>query len=570
MAKLPDDKTILETFARLGNKAATARELGIDRGTVTKRLIAAGIEGAPISSGQLGYSKPVRRPMPAKGHVKRYIVTSAQNNTEVHGRLLDNLEAYAAYLGAEIMVCAFSYNKTAYAHARPLVPRVEAKADLRAGLVYSERVKRYLVNLGPRETRSILLAPDLLLAGELDILPTAAEPMRGLDGYGGGTTSVIAPHSKIALKSVATAKGDDPKMIYTTGTVTQRNYIQRLAGQKAEFHHSYGALIVEVDGEGGWWVRQLNARDDGSFEDCPEGADGTVKVTDGTVLQGGRVKALSLGDVHASEIDEDVAASIWDEEGHNGDDCMVDALEPEYQFLHDLLSFRSRSHHDLKDPGKMLAKYWKGETENSVEFEVTETAALMWTAHRDYCTLVVVNSNHDRHGEKWINEADWREDFANAELLLEAQLARVKYIRGCAEQGDDADGWMFHEWALRRAGCPPAARFLGRDEGFRICGNIECGWHGDEGPNGSKGTTRSFKNVGVRVNKGHDHTAAIMDNVYSAGACARSYSYQHGPSAHSVSHIVTYQNGKRQIVTYRNGRWRAQGKPERHKPAPTR
>ena len=563
MAKLPSDKEILEAYGRLGNKTAVSRELGIDRGTVTRRLIDAGIEGAP-TAGQLSYSKPVRRALPSKGCVKRYIVSSAQNNTEPHTKLMDNLEAYAAFLDAEILIAAFSYNKTAYTKLNPLLPRPGSKADLKSGLIYADRLRPYLSNLGERSTQSIALAPDLVFCGELDILPTAAEPMRGLDGYGGGTTSILVPHSKIGLKSVATAKGDDPKMIYTTGTVTQRNYIQRLAGQKAEFHHSYGALLVEVDGDGSWWVRQLNAKDDGSFQDCPEGADGVLEVRDGKVVQGLRLEALSLGDVHASEIDEDVAKSIWATEGWNGDLSMIDALEPKYQFLHDLLSFRSRSHHDLKDPGTMLRKYWKGQSENSVHEEIMDTVNIMHLASRKFCKMVVVNSNHDRHGERWINESDWREDFANAELLLEAQLARLKHIKLCAEAGEDDDEWMFHEWALRRAGAPDAT-FLGRDQGFRICGNIECGWHGDEGPNGSRGTTRSFKTVGVRVNKGHDHTAAIMDNVYSAGACARSFGYQHGPSAHSVSHILTYPNGKRQIVTYRNNRWRAVGKRQKTK-----
>ncbi|MGZ8364803.1 MAG: hypothetical protein ACXWWG_00660 [Nitrospira sp.] len=525
-------------------------------------MIEAGIEGAPISDGQIGYSKPVRKPLPEAGFVKRYIVTSAQNNTDPHVKLLDNIEAYAKFLKAEVLVCAFSYNKTAYAHARPLVPRPENRSDARAELVYSDRIKPYIVNMGPRETRAILLAPDLMLCGELDILPTAAEPMKSLDGYGGGTTSIIVPHSKIALKSVATAKGDDPKFIYTTGTITQRNYIQRLTGQKAEFHHSYGALVVEVQSDGSWWVRQLNAKNDGSFMDCPEGAEGVVTVSGGIVIQGGRAEALSLGDVHASEIDEDVAQSVWSREGWNGDYSLIDALEPKYQFLHDLLSFRSRSHHDRKDPAKMLAKHYLGMSLDIVEKEVEETVAIMEMAHRDSCTTIVVNSNHDRHGERWINEADWREDPANAVFLLEAQLAQAQAIAEAATQRGEESTWQFHEWALKSRGAP-AARFLGRDEGFRICGNIECGWHGDEGPNGSRGSTRAFKHVGVRVNKGHDHTAAIMDNVYSAGACARSYSYQHGPSAHSVSHIVTYPNGKRQIVTYRNDQWRAQGKPSK-------
>jgi hypothetical protein len=61
------------------------------------------------------------------------------------------------------------------------------------------------------------------------------------------------------MKSVASVKSDPTKFNWTTGTVTLRNYIQKKAGQKAEFHHCYGALLVEVDSTGAWGVRQLLA-----------------------------------------------------------------------------------------------------------------------------------------------------------------------------------------------------------------------------------------------------------------------------------------------------------------------
>lgn len=50
-------------------------------------------------------------------------------------------------------------------------------------------------------------------------------------------------------------------------------------------------------------------------------------------------------------------------------------------------------------------------------------------------------------------------------------------------------------------GRPKAIRFLGEDESYIICKGrdfvgIECGLHGDLGPSGSRGSTRSLKKLG--------------------------------------------------------------------------
>src|SRR5690606_9063391 len=126
------------------------------------------------------------------------------------------------------------------------------------------------------------------------------------------------------------------KFLYATGVCTQRNYVQKRAGQLAEFHHAYGALLVEVTSDGRWWARQINATCDGAFQDL------TTVVRDGKVRRGARVSAVHWGDIHASEMAADVREACW---GRGG---VIDALKPEYQFLHDLHSHRSASHHDRK------------------------------------------------------------------------------------------------------------------------------------------------------------------------------------------------------------------------------
>lgn len=536
------DKIITAYKANGGNISATARDLGIHRGTVAKYIGKTGLAGLPLKGGRPQHLDPIVRPLPAKGDIKRYILTSAQNNTTVHTKFFENLKVYADWLGAELMVARYTYNKASYANAKSVKPGRGPSTGDKADLWYDKALDPYICDDPERHgTAHYELAPDFIWCAEMNILPTASRPLADLQTYM-GTRSIAVPHAKIALLSVPTSRDEMPKFAYTTGTVTHRNYIQKKTGMKAEFHHTYSALLVEVDSEGLWWARHLNADSKGTFRDCPSGVKGVVRVTDGEVYDGEDVEAINFGDVHASEIDDWVAEMNWGKGG------ILDTLRPKHQFLHDLLSFRSQSHHERNKFGLRYKKFVLGI--DKVADEVKVTAALLKRAERGWCKTLVVNSNHDRHGDRWLDDADHRDDMANARFLLEAQLSRVKAT-------DEKRDWDFLSWAMQWAGPFTETIFLERDESFTICGDIECGWHGDDGPNGSRGTTRSLVNVGRRVNKGHDHAAAILDGVYSAGACSTSYEYQTGPSSQSVSHIITYPNGKRQIITVRGRKWRA-------------
>lgn len=543
--KLPTAAEIIAAYHKLdGNKTAVADTLGIHRDTVRKTLKEAGIT-KPLHSGRLEDLEPCVMPLPSKGKVARYILTSAQNNTRVHGRFWENLTAYANYLDATLMVSRFTYNKAAYSSSKSVKPGRGPTLEDMSDSWYDPRVLPYVCD-DPNLHGSCQyqIAPGLLWCAEMNILPTDARPLSTLDSYT-RSSSGIFPHAKLAMESIATGKKELTKFNYTTGTVTHRNYIQKKAGLKAEFHHAYAALIVEVNSAGDWWVRQLNADSRGGFYDCPRGGDGPLQIEDGEVIGGARAEALNWGDVHASEIDPDIAKLNWDAGG------IIDELEPKCQFMHDLFSMRSRSHHDVRVYSKMLQKFFAGQ--DKVEDELKVTTALMNRAHRDFCHMVVISSNHDRHLDRWLDECDFKVDLPNARFYLEAQLSHTL----AQEKGE---AWTALPWALQRFGAPPAT-YHPRDKSFVICGGagggIECGWHGDEGPNGSRGSTRALLKVGRRVNKGHDHTATIMDGVYSAGACSLDFSYAHGPSSHSVSHIITWPNGKRCIITIRNGRWRA-------------
>lgn len=515
---------VVEVFLRVGTVAETARQLDVHRSTVQGHLKKAGVK-KPVAAGLKEGMKTLTASLPKPGQVKRYILTSAQNNTWVNEAVWKNLLALADYYGAEVKVARFAYNLQGF---QPAKPDAEEKDSLWYDPVLLDHV----------DDNRVELAPTLVWCGEMNILPTADRPLSRLETYTGEKSCVI-PHVKIAMESVANNKYEATKFAYTTGTVTKLNYIQKKAGLKAEFHHCFGGLLVEVDSEGRWFARQLNADSSGTIHDLD------VRVERQQVTTGNRVEAINWGDVHEQELSPAIKKLCWGKGG------MLDHLRPKYQFMHDLVSFTRRNHHDAKDPHKMFKIHVAGR--DSVEGEMEDVAEFInEVASRDWCEMVVVDSNHDNALTRWLREADYRKDPVNALFFLKCQLRKYESI---AEE----DGW-FHmiEWVLQDKEVDPAVRFLRVDESFVICNAIECGMHGHLGPNGARGTPWNLAKIGRKANTGHTHSAGIRDGLYTAGTCSvMDMGYNDGPSSWSHSHIVTYANGKRAVVTMWHGAYRA-------------
>jgi hypothetical protein len=526
-----------------GNKSEAARARGLQRQTYNDRLRMAqarlGITLGKVADGQIEATESEALKLPKKGHVARYILTSIQNNTRLHpgfNNLVALRDWYDGLKNAtcELMVGTFSYQMNAYG-PKAVKRGTFDRRRTHESLWYAPEAERYIVD------RSVELAPGLVWCGEQNILPTTRHPLTAFEDYNGRKSNIV-PHSKIAMESVASMADEATKFNYSTGTVTQRNYIQKRAGILAEQKHTYGALLVEVDAAGNWFVRQLTIADDDSIMDVgPEGCQG-LRVQAGFVTKQNVTASIYWGDGHVAEMDEWVRELCW------GQDGMVDELEPRHQFVGDVFSMRSRGHHEERDFHRTYAK--QAMAENSVQEEIDETAEFLREARRDFCETVIVPGNHDRHLDRWLNEADFRKDPTNAKTFVRLQYELLDAI----DRGDE--DFNILDWALRDAGCPEDTRFLSLDESFLVHG-IENGLHGDLGPNGSRGSTRSLTKLGRPINKGHDHTAAIRDNVFSAGACSLNFAYMKGPNSHSVSHIVTYENGSRAIVTMWGGHWRA-------------
>ena len=378
----------------------------------------------------------------------------------------------------------------------------------------------------------------------MNILPTEDNPISGLETYG-GSASVIFPHTKVEMRSIATMPDTPVKMIYTTGAITLQNYLQKKLGIKAEHHHRYAFLLVEVNDEGNWWVRQVAARKNGKVIQ-----DLNVLVENGEVVsKDAPVEAVTWGDLHSTIAQPEVVESSLD---------MLDTLRPKYQFLHDIMEGASTNRHlqGKTEPYKRFHTWLRGL--HRVDEELRQTRTMVERYLRPWCQTVVPDSNHDRAWlRSWLENYDYRFDPANSELFLRLQNFAYAEIRS----GKLPKNINFAEQAfVAETGMKPGAvKFLLPDESFTVK-EVECGMHGHVGPNGSFGSPSNLAKIGKKATTAHTHSCGIFHGLFVAGTSTRltpDWTYTSGPSSWSHSHVLLYPNGQRTIVTIKDGKWRA-------------
>jgi hypothetical protein len=472
----------------------------------------------------------------SRGHImppaRRWLVTAAQNDTPVHDRFWQNLKAYAAFVGAEILVGPFTYQLGTFTD------------HTTRNNVFAEAVRSHL-----RFER--VECGDVLFCAEMNTLPTAERPLSGLHTYTRGQWGVF-PHAKVALETVPAMPGKMPPVIMTTGCCTVENYIPKKAGLKAAFHHVIGATLIEIDPQGRHFCRQINAVEDGSFQDLDHA------VSAGKVTAGHRVAAITWGDVHRSVLEQGAARAAWGLDAATlapvSETSMLDDLRPFDQFFHDLFHGAAINHWQEDKHLERYPLHVAGKL--NVAAEVVGCSQFLRATERQWCRSHVVESNHDYWILRWLQRADPRKDLTNAEAFYRWNLAAMEAGR----LGDETFSIFRHVLKEADSRNLEGINFIPIGSSFEICrdrGGIECGLHGHLGSNGTRGTTSNLARVAIKINKGHDHTATIHDGVYSAGANGDDPALKKGPSSHSASDIIVYPNSKRTIITKHGDRYRA-------------
>lgn len=464
-----------------------------------------------------------------KGQVHRWILTAAQDDTDVHQRFWTNLQVFAKVIGAQISVAGFTYQQIR--HTDILTLKSTYREELRDFLRFEP------MNCGP-----------VLWCAEMNTLPTATRPLSGLEGYSRGRDAVF-PHAKVQLVTVAQGRGEHVPTLMTTGAVTVDNYIPKKAGLKARFHHILGAVLVEVNDAGEAFFWHIQATPDGAFQHFD------IKVKDGKLSRGHRVQAMVCGDVHNPYIGPDMVQGVWG----RSQDAMMEALRPHFQFIHDLLDFPGpgNRHHE-GDP--LHHARMEVEDQLSVPKHVASAAQLLRDQiTREWCQTVVNSSNHDRRLIRWVKGQLPAE--ASIENALFWHRARIAALEATRDQDEDFDLVL---WALRDRCTQGLAgvNFVPQGGSFVICqehGGIECGWHGDEGSNGSRGSPVGFFRIARRIIRGDAHSPSILGGAMTVGVLGLlDQKYNTGPSSWRHANAIVYDNGKRTLAFLtEDGRWRA-------------
>ena len=462
---------------------------------------------------------------------KRLVITAAQNATPVFTPFWESLLTYCKQNDAQLLVIPYRYHN----------PTSVWGNKARRQDWWTQEVHKYLIDVRQPVNSNLTLVADIKTQ------PTAVNPLSGFESLTGDRSAIIA-HPKLELTTIPTPQNRMPKILSTTGACTKPNYVPGKAGKKGEFHHTYGACVIEIEGNT-FHMRQINACRDGSFMELAGPFKRATQYYKDKVTQGS-VEAVVMGDSHLEFFDPTVFKTTFKQGG------IIDSVKPKYLVWHDVHDFYARLHHHIGEPFIDYVKHVYG-TDNVLEM-LKATADKINVVSKAYPDVhnIFVPSNHPDALSKWLKRADWRTDPRNARFILQAQLAMLE-----SSGWEPGRGAVMHDpfahWMTELLHFHCAFKFLKRDEGFIIKG-VDVGQHGDVGPNGIRGSRQAFGKIGIKTVIGHSHSPGIKDGVYQVGTNGTlTPEFVKGPSSWLHTDCFIYGNGKRTLINIIDGKWRA-------------
>ena len=441
---------------------------------------------------------------------RTWVVTAAQNNAEVNEGFLRALEHYCSTMKAELIIRKLRYGKP---HD------------------WCSSIEKYLVD-EEIELKDVII-PDIRITA------TVANPLTGLDARSGAKHAIYAS-TKLTMKTVATPQNALPKILYSTGCITEPMYSETKTGNLAEFHHTLSAIVVEQDPKNGRTFMRAICWDGEGFQDRD------TYWTD-AAMDFEAWKALIPGDEHAWFADPGVIKATY-----TGWSSMAAIGSPDYVLRHDLLDCYSVSHHHR---GNHLIQRNKAVLGwGSLDRELEDTIKFVQhTSEGHSFKNVMVHSNHSGdHLTKFL--AGGEQHVAMENLLTYHELSAM--VLRTAKKSDT--GIQFTDpfrlyWEGQDRGVEPI--WLGPTEPFIIAG-VDLSQHGHLGPNGSRGSLRNLANLGVKTSIGHTHSPGIFGGCTQVGTSTRyNLEYCKGPSSWLHCHAALFQNGKRQLLPIISGQW---------------
>ena len=428
---------------------------------------------------------------------------------------LKALRAAAEECGGQIVVNPIRYKNP-----------TSREENRRAADTWAPEVRDYLIEneIRPHELLAFMTAK---------AQATAANPLPARVSSRTKDRSAVFGHPQLSMRTVATPHHKLPKILYSSGAITEKAYSDTQAGDMADFHHSIAAIKVEVRGDR-FHLREITW-DGKRFIDIDRA------YTPRGIVAAPRAEALVMGDLHDEMCDPLVLAATLE-----GPDSICATTRPRRVYLHDTYDGKPVNPHER---GRALTETVRAGLR--VEASLRPAAELI--------NRIVDQSGADEVDIVWSNHDDflhrWLEAFAPApgDRVFFTWL----FNRMAEEHKRTGSFPVALEVALtERFNLDPRVRFLKPDESSRVKG-VELGMHGHLGPDGARGSPQSLARIGTRFMSGHRHSPCIWQGGYWVGLSAvYDHGYNRGPSSWLQTHGLVHANGYRQLLHIIKGHYR--------------
>lgn len=449
-----------------------------------------------------------------KAGLKRFVITSATNNTVKHGKGLDSLKGYAKHINGELVIIPNHYkNKDRYTASQ--------KFDKK----FSPGLEQYFID------QCVYIGGGVEIRGDVSIEAPAVNPLQGKGSIGGDRTTIYG-HPQLAMTPVGTPGAMFPKRMWATGCINRADYSLSDRGAKADHHHTIGALVVEIVGRK-HFIRPLLIDRKGGFYDLDRRVDG------GKITKNNKTLAMITGDEHELFMLDNVRKAVY------GSGGIVDTLKPGVIARHDVLDGYAGSHHHEKNPVLQFKKHHTGL--NDYRKELDRVVDHINRTTPKGCKTVMVDSNHHDHLDQWLARADANKDHVNALLICELQ----KMVREDVLSGGTGSALPLYLKPRLKVKC----EFICSTKPYLVA-NVDLSQHGHKGVNGSRGSPTAFAGTTYKKFTGHLHTAFINKGAWGVGKFCGLMGYEGGYSTHSNTLGLIYPNGKRALVDIIGNRYR--------------
>lgn len=454
---------------------------------------------------------------------KKYVVTSAQNNTELNKPFLKSLKNYCEFHGANLVVIPIRYKNP----TSKLDPQEKDAESY--DYWWPQEVEEYLL-----DTHAVV-NNNLHLRGDVKIQATSPNPLGSMSSIT-GPRSAIFGHSQVSLECVPTPKNQLPNIMISTGSISEKNYSKTKLGSIAAFHHTHAAALVEVQNNRVFHIRQLMADKKGGFYDL----DGYYGPRKSQMAFGRRAAGLVMGDSHVYQIDDKVVAATFDNAN-----SIMNTLKPRELVWHDVLDFYTGSHHhegrDYVEFRKALLKL------DNVKEELEKTARFVSDHTPPNTTSLIVPSNHDSHLDQWLQRP--LKNITNASIY---HLLNHLVYEEISNTGNIPDAFQLY---MKKFHPNDRVKFIDAGNGHLIV-DIEVGQHGNFGAGGARGNIQVFAKSSYKHVIGHSHRSGIHKGTSQVGTSTGPLEYMRGLQASMNTHCVIYPNGKRSLIHIIDGDWR--------------